>query len=704
MADTTPNTLGDRRPQQVAAFGFVLQLVSYGALVTISLWSDSDAIAAASRFMLIGLPIWLILTLLFTQIRRVHTEALETAELKRAQQEGVSDAIFAVDDEALLLEQNRLGSAVRWLLPATTVFLAILLIGGHFVGWGPPIESLEKPVGFDRTQRPELMMWFVVGIGFLSFLYARYALALARLSEWRLLRAGATCMAGNAMACLGLVVTLMAGSTVEWTEPFFASVMRIALVVLGIEFSANFLFDFYRPRTADEIPRPSFDSRLLGLISEPGGVARSIADTLNYQFGFEVSATWFYQLLQRWLFPIMVFTFAAVLCMTSVVIVDADEQVMVERFGRLVVKPSETLQPGLHFKWPFPVDIAYRAPVARINELVIGEASEDEHEHENPNSPILWTEAHEYVPEMMLPVASPALARLSAEPGESHDPATESESVPVSLLMVSVPIEYRIKDIKKYLYTYEDPVKLMECVAYRILSDFGAGVDVDELMGPGRRGFNKKLKRRIQTRLDQFDVGIEVVFAGIREAHPPARDQVAATFQGVASARTRMSATINAAEGEERKTLTACAGAVARARQLDQVIRERDRLPGHSGSADPQRTEAQQRIETLLLGDRTLGIPPLSGDAAARIAGARARASELISQAASKARAFGAEVIAYEAAPRLYKRRKQLDVYEGLQDTRKYVLVGDSSNVIIIYQTTEQGGLDRVLSEGLEEN
>jgi len=699
MTESFTNPATDRRPQHVAVFGLVLQLISFVTLLGISIWSQSDAMAPVARFMVIGLPIWFVLVLLYSQMHRVNAEALETAELKRAQAESGSEAIFELDDEALLIERNRLRWLVRWMLPSVTVVVAIVLFGGHFVGWGYSLDSAFKPGGVRRAQEPILMMWFVVGVGFLSFLYARYALALSRLPQWQLLRAGATCMAGNAFACLGLVIALMAGSTIGWVEPLFAYLMRIVLLMLGVEFTVNFVLDFYRPRTEPGIPRPSFDSRLLGLVSDPGGIAKSIADAVNYQFGFEVSSTWFYQLLQRWLFPIMVFTLVVVLLLSCVVIVDADEQVMVERFGRHVSDPPQILGPGFHLKWPYPVDIAYRAPVKRISELVIGEATGEE---QDAQQPIIWTEAHEYIPELMLLVASPTLVDLSL--GELGGPQRrgKAESVAVSLLMVSVPIEYRIKDVNDYLYRYDDPVKLTEEVAYQYLSNFAASVDIDELMGPGRERFNAQLREHIQQRLDDLRVGIEIVFAGIRGAHPPAKNKVADAFQSVVSAQTHMAATINAAGGEAQKILTAVAGTETRALGLDEAIRRRDALQSESPPDENALAEAEQQVQRLLLGDPTAGITPLSGEAAAIIAAARADASELISDAAGKARAFASEVVAWTTARELYKQRKWLEVFENLDHIRKYLIVGDPDNVIIEYLTAEEGGLDRVLSEGLE--
>jgi regulator of protease activity HflC (stomatin/prohibitin superfamily) len=546
-----------------------------------------------------------------------------------------------------------------------------------------------------------MTMWFVVGIGFPCFLYARYSIALARLAQWRLIRAGATCMAGNAFACLGLAIALMATGTIEWAEPLFAYIVRVALLVLGIEFAMNFVLDMYRPRIPGEIPRPSFDSRLLGLITEPGGIAKSIADAMNYQFGFEVSGTWFYQLLQRWMLPIVAVTVVAILALTSIVVVEADEQVVVERFGRRVQEPPEALSPGLHLKWPYPIDVVCRAPVKRVSELVIGEAAEED--DQDPRKAVVWTEQHEYIPELMLLVASPKLAALSAEEGGAETASGASESVAVSHLMVSVPIEYRIKDIHKYLYTNEDPVKLMEVVAYQYLSDYAAGVDIDELIGPGREEFNRELRKLLQDRLDELDVGVEIVFAGVRGAHPPAEAQVAATFQKVVSAETSMAATINAARGEARKILTAVAGTEARAKALDEMIQAKDRLRQDPTASETELAEAEQAVEDLLMGNPAKGIAPLSGRAAALIADARARSSRKVSEVASKVRAFGAEVAAYKAAPELYKQRKRLEIFEHMGPIRKFLIVGDPSNVIILYETRKDASLDQVLADGVEE-
>jgi len=302
----------------------------------------------------------------------------------------------------------------------------------------------------------------------------------------------------------------------------------------------------------------------------------------------------------------------------------------------------------------------------------------------------------------MMLVAAPKTEDAAKEEVDATKDATRS--VAVSLLMVSVPIEYRIKDIRQYLYTFSDPDKVLEGIAYQCLCDFAARVDLDTLMGAGRSDFNDELRQRIQVGADELKLGIEIAFVGVRGAHPPSKDNVAQAFQGAIAAQTTKQALIKAAEGEARKTLTAVAGSEARALAIDEAIRNRDRIQAGSNPKLEELAEARKRVEELLMGDPQKGVVALGGEASSLIADARGGASEKISMASAKVRAFSTEIAAFDAAPDLYRQRKILETYAELSDIRKYLILGDAEEVIIEYETSEQGGLDRVLDEGLEKD
>ena len=83
MSESPSST--DNRAKTVALLGFILQLISFVVLVVVAMSSASDAVATVAGFFIIGLPIWLVLFLVFRQTQRVDAEKLETEELRRAQ-------------------------------------------------------------------------------------------------------------------------------------------------------------------------------------------------------------------------------------------------------------------------------------------------------------------------------------------------------------------------------------------------------------------------------------------------------------------------------------------------------------------------------------------------------------------------------------------------------------------------------------------
>ena len=132
--------------------------------------------------------------------------------------------------------------------------------------------------------------------------------------------------------------------------------------------------DIYRPRLKGQYNRSAFDSRLLGIINEPGGILRSAADALDYQFGFQVSQTWFYKLLEQAIVPLILFGAVTLYGLSCIVIVNPDEQAIIEFFGNPVNNADDVrlVGPGLTFKLPWPIEKVYKYPVTKISEIGIG--------------------------------------------------------------------------------------------------------------------------------------------------------------------------------------------------------------------------------------------------------------------------------------------------------------------------------------------
>src|SRR5262249_26491095 len=131
--------------------------------------------------------------------------------------------------------------------------------------------------------------------------------------------------------------------------------------------------------------------RVVGLLGQPEGLITTAAEALDYQFGFKVSETWFYQLFfERALKWLLLAQLAVLVLSTGVVFIEAGEQGLLERFGK-PVQGRTLLNPGAHLKWPWPIERVYRFRTEQIQSFDVGFVPDPEKEKETV---ILWTVAH----------------------------------------------------------------------------------------------------------------------------------------------------------------------------------------------------------------------------------------------------------------------------------------------------------------------
>jgi len=680
----------ERRARSVALLGLIFEIALSVFFALLTVWSRSESMRALTLLTASGVLVWLFLVLVYHQRVLVQDEAFETEQLRRERSSGAgSGAIFDVADEQLLLARRRLQWMYRWLLPAFTVAVIAALAVSGLAYWPWSLGQSLSGEGWRPVENANLLIWFAGVSALLSFLLSRYATGMARQVEWRMLGAGASYLMGVTMAGAAVAVSLAGLRLFETPRPerVVAYVLRVLLLVLAGEITLNFVLDFYRPRARGQEPRPAFDSRLLGLFTEPGGIARSIAEAVNYQFGFEVSSTWFDKLLQRSIVPLMGFGVVTLFAVSSFVFVGADQEAVVVRFGRRL---EGDLGPGLHVKWPWPIDVAYRVATARIHELKIGVETDVEKREGETEELILWTNKTPHDPHLEVLIATPELAEFltpgsSLEQEAKQPPGTRpagadsgegGEAVPVSLLRVAVSIQYRIREAYDWLRTYEDPEGMLEAIADREIMRYCANVDVAGLMGPERGPIERKLWEGIQKASDQRNLGVDLVFLGLQGVHPP--QETAQDFQDVIGAESKRTTSINSARADYNKRLSEVAGDMKRAERLGEAIQELHRLADQSGSQEDIEP-ARERVQTLFFGDAERGIGPVGGQAAERIVQAREKRWRWENKAHGQAVSFEEEMATRNAAPRVYEMRKYLQALaESLHEIRKYVIATGS--------------------------
>ena len=192
----------------------------------------------------------------------------------------------------------------------------------------------------------------------LSVFSGAFFVGQSRSKSFRWLRpVGAWLLAGFGVMFCAMIASLFTHNGMTRIDDLIARVIFWIFAVLGAEFVASFVIEFYRPRTLKE-QRPIFESRLLALFTEPGGVMRNIASALDYQFGFKVSGTWLYSFLERSFFPLVLVWAVILWGFTMIHEVGPSEVGVRETFGR--VTEEKLLEPGIYWTLPWPMGTVKR--------------------------------------------------------------------------------------------------------------------------------------------------------------------------------------------------------------------------------------------------------------------------------------------------------------------------------------------------------
>lgn len=656
--------LSSRKARTVSIIAFVLSLIFFIFTLIFGVVTQVLAMYLLSWQILAGLLIWLVLIAQFYQRCLAEQEKLDMSQLaKNVQQETIFSG--GADRMAMLaVAQKRLVFLERWVLPFAAMFVAVYQI---LMGIWLFYHKVLSPVPWN-FQNALLGAVLMVAVSFVCFLFSRYATGMSAEKEWKPLRAGGSYLLTTAILGFALAICL---ALAQFKKPQGLVVLNYAipwlLVVLGAEILLNAVLDIYRPRVAGQYSRAAFDSRLLGMFNEPGGILHTVAHTIDYQFGFKVSQTWFYRLLEKAILPLILFAFLVLYLMSSFVVIEPGYAGVIEHYG---VPTEKNLDPGLHVKYPWPIDKVYIYPTGQIQQLSIGYK---EGANDTPKKAFLWGEKH-YEEEYNLLIA----VETGSQP--------EQGAVPVSIVQANVPIQYRIKNVRDFHYKHRDADRLLEAVCYRELTRFAASakIEMDEgsgsalqksLLGAGRMEASHELQNRIQTAVDEHELGVEIILLGLQGVHPP--PEVAKEYESVVASLQQKQATVLDAQAQRNRLLTELGGSIADVDALYDMAMDYERIKNEGNAL---------RIEQL---QKTLqtAISNVRGKIYSTLRQAESYAFERANMAKGDGLRFGGQLQSYQASPEIYMRIQRLVMLEeALEKVRKYVVVAEKedSQVFIV--------------------
>ena len=359
------------------------------------------------------------------------------------------------------------------------------------------------------------------GMAFVFFLTSRFLLGLSRHKEGRLLR-GPGILAG--LVCWGAVVALVGAMAehagFERADEWAARGLVAATALLGLENLFHSLLSLYSHRRTSVVT--TYESKIGALVVDPGILTKSMTEAMDYQFGFSFSQTWFFKIIQRAVVPLLIVQAVLLYTMSCFVFLAPHESGILERFGKPVAD-RPLLTSGFHLKKPWPFESIRRVPTGRIMLLKVGF---EPHAEGHRPAVITWTVPH-YEREDVFLVASRTAQSANLE-------TTDQLGVPVSMITVNIPVEYRITNALAYSYRFQQPDQMLRQMTYQIVTREFARRDLDELFASGRVAINESMRTALQQKADQLDMGVVIEFLGIQGIHPPV--QVAAAYQSVVGA------------------------------------------------------------------------------------------------------------------------------------------------------------------------
>lgn len=517
----------------------LLALVAVGA-ATYGVSNYSSSLAGQVAAVFLGLGV-LVAFVSWFQMRLEERERLEKLELDELARSRGSATLFEGKEAEVFPAQRSREQFEKFFVPGFTVVLLVAQGAAAFFLW----RWLSKIVTAPPLRQEMVAMSLLGLLALVLFLIGRFSATIARLENHRLLRPSASYILLGAYLC-AVGALAIAGIKGEFpkTDLYVARALVILLGLMTAETLIALVFEIYRPRVKGKVARPLYDSRFVGLLAQPEGLVATAAQTLDYQFGFKVSETWFFQMIKNTAGVLFLAQIVVLLLSTCVVFIDPGEQGLLERFGRRI-ESRGILEPGAHFKLPWPIDQVYRHHTDQVQTLAVGFSDAEDEDHHAEQRVVTWTAEH-------TKSESNFLVANRSRSGDENSNATSKKAPPVSLIGVSVPVQFQINDLVKWAYRHENSSNLLQQIASREVVRFLASADLNEIMSSARQRAALDLQARIQKAADAQQLGARVLFVGLQDLHPPVK--VAPEYQKVVSAMHKKQASILAAKAEGIRT------------------------------------------------------------------------------------------------------------------------------------------------------
>jgi membrane protease subunit HflK len=231
-----------------------------------------------------------------------------------------------------------------------------------------------------------------------------------------------------------------------------------------------------------------------------------------------------------WIAAILIGILLVLGLLMSYYTVGPESQGVVRRFGKYL----QTVDPGLHFKLPFGIDIVTVLPTRRQLKLEFG-------------------------------FATPGYVTNPIQAGQDPDAEKSMVTGDLNAALVEWVVQYRIEDPSQYLFEVRNPGETLRDLSEAAMREVVGDRTVDELITIGRQDIEIEALARMQELSKRYHLGIRVDQVQLKNVNPPR--EVQASFNEVNKAQQDRENAINIANGEYNKVVPKAKG------EADQTVR-----------------------------------------------------------------------------------------------------------------------------------
>lgn len=213
--------------------------------------------------------------------------------------------------------------------------------------------------------------------------------------------------------------------------------------------------------------------------------------------------------------------------LSGVYMVAPDQQAVILRFGKVI---AERVNPGIHYRLPYPIDQVYRLKVYETKRISIGLE----------------------MPDRVL--------------GKAPETKTQFFTGDQNIINIHLMLQYVVQDPSAYLFRAAGVAQLIAWGTEASLSRVAASTPVDDLLTTGKLRMQKAVQADTQALLDYYGAGVLLTSVNVERMEPP--EEVATAFREVASSRADRDRIISEAHSYANSTIPQARG------QAYQVLQE----------------------------------------------------------------------------------------------------------------------------------